>query len=87
MLDSDAMAVFINERFVTQHNILCCLLTRPISLHNIDGSINKAGSLTYFAYLTMNIGFKYTKKLDFLFTDLGPKDIILGLPWLCQINP
>jgi hypothetical protein len=87
MLDSGATAVFINERFVSKHNILRRPLTRPIALHNIDGSINKAGSLTHFACLTMNIDSKYTKKLDFLITDLGPEDIILGLPWLCQINP
>jgi hypothetical protein len=87
MLDSSVIAVFINKRFVSQHNILCHPLTRPIALHNIDGSINKAGSLTHFACLNMNIGSKYTKKLDFLITDLSPKDIILGLPWLYQINP
>jgi hypothetical protein len=72
---------------VLQHNILRRSLTRPIALHNIDGSINKAGSLTHFAHLTMNIGSKYTEKLNFLITDLGSEDIILGLPWLCQINP
>jgi hypothetical protein len=83
MLDSSTMAIFINKRFVTQHNILHYLLTRPIALYNIDGSINKAGSLTHFTYLTMNIGFKYTKKLNFLITDLGPEDIILELPWHC----
>jgi hypothetical protein len=87
MLDSSGTAVFINERFVSQHNILHYLLTRPIALHNINGSINKAGSLTYFARLTMNISSKYTEKLDFLITDLSPENIILGLSWLCRINP
>jgi hypothetical protein len=82
MLNSGATAVFINERFVLQHNILCHPLTRPIALHNINGSINKAGSLIHFVCLTMNIGSKYTEKLDFLITDLGSEDIILGLPWL-----
>jgi hypothetical protein len=87
MLISSVTAVFINERFVKQHNILCCLLTRPIALYNINGSINKAGSLAHFAYLTVNTSSKYTEKLNFLITDLGPEDIILELPWLCQINP
>jgi hypothetical protein len=87
MLDSGVTAVFINERFVSQHNILCRPLIRPIALHNINGSINKTGSLTHFARLTMNISSKYTEKLDFLITDLGPEDIILGLSWLRQINP
>jgi hypothetical protein len=58
MLDSGATAVFINERFVSQHNILHYPLTKPITLHNINGFINKAGSLTYFACLTMSIGSK-----------------------------
>jgi hypothetical protein len=83
MLDSSATAIFINERFVTQHNILCHPLTRPITLYNINSSINKTGSLTHFAYLTMNISFKYTKKLDFLIINLGSEDIILELLWLC----
>jgi hypothetical protein len=87
MLDSSATAVFINKRFVSQHNILCCPLTRPIALHNIDGFINKAGSLTHFVCLTMNINSKYTEKLHFLITDLSPEDIILELPWLRRINP
>jgi hypothetical protein len=87
MLDSGATAVFINERFVSQHNILRRPLIRPIALHIIEGSINKAGSLTHFARLTMNISSKYTEKLDFLITNLGPEDIILGLPWLRRINP
>jgi hypothetical protein len=86
MLDSGATAVFINKRFVLQHNILCYPLTRSITLHNINGSINKAGLLTHFTCLTMNIGSKYTEKLDFLIMDLSPENIILGLPWLHQIN-
>jgi hypothetical protein len=87
MLDSGVTAIFINERFVSKHNILCHPLTRSITLHNINGSINKAGSLTHFARLTINIGSKYTEKLDFLITDLGPEDIIPGLLWLRRINP
>jgi hypothetical protein len=86
MLDFSAMAVFINKRFVTQHNILHHPLTRPIALYNIDGFINKAGSLTHFTHLTMNIDSKYTEKLNFLIMDLGPEDIILGFSWLHQIN-
>jgi hypothetical protein len=87
MLDSGATAVFINERFVLQHNILRYPLIRPIALHNINGSINKVGSLTDFACLTMNIGSKYTEKLDFLITDLGPENIILWTAWNLTHSP
>ena len=30
---------------------------------------------------------EYADWLEFLVTDLGPEDIILGLPWLRNVNP
>ena len=86
MIDSGATALFLNKRFVEKNNIYTHPLTRVIALHNIDGTKNKAGSLTHFARLTLTVG-GYTEKLEFLVTDLGPEDVILGLPWLKRVNP
>ena len=61
-------------------------LRNPIVLYNIDGSINKAGSLTDFVQLTLTIR-SHTDTHDFLVTDLGPENLILGLPWLKKVNP
>jgi hypothetical protein len=86
MIDSGATALFINKHFVQCHHIICSLLPNTIALHNIDGSKNKAGLLTHFARLTLTIG-SWNEPTDFLVTDLGLKDIILGLLWLKKVNP
>ena len=86
MVDSSATALFINKRFVKQNNMKMHPLRNPIVLYNIDGSINKAGSLTDFVRLTLTIG-SHTDTHDFLVTDLGPENLILGLPWLKKVNP
>ena len=86
MIDSGATALFISQRFVKQNNILLYPLDRGIALHNIDGSKNKAGSITHVAKLELIIG-NHREKTEFLVTDLGPEDLILGLPWLKRVNP
>lgn len=86
MIDSGATGLFLNKRIVDQHKILLLPLKRTIPLHNIDGSKNKAGGITHFARLTMKIG-DTSEKTDFFVTDIGPEDIILGLPWLKKANP
>jgi hypothetical protein len=86
MIDSGATALFVSKRFVQCHHIICSPLLNTIALHNIDGSKNKAGSLTHFARLTLTIG-SWNEPTDFLVTDLGPEDIILRLPWLKKVNP
>ena len=79
MIDSGATAMFINRRFIKQFDILTRPLERTISLHNIDGSQNKAGSLTHSARLQLTVG-SHTEQAEFLVTDLGPEEVILGLP-------
>ena len=86
MIDSGATALFIHDRFVNQHKIWRIPLKRPIPLSNIDGTKNKAGSLTHYARLTLKIG-DHEETSDFLITDIGPEDVILGLPWLKKTNP
>jgi predicted aspartyl protease len=86
MIDSGATTLFVNRRFVQRHHIICSLLPSTIALYNIDGSKNKAGSLTHFACLTLTID-SWNEPTDFLVTDLGPEDIILGLLWLKKVNP
>jgi hypothetical protein len=86
MIDSGATALFVSKHFVQHHHIICSPLPNTMALYNINGSTNKAGSLTHFACLTLTIG-SWNKPTDFLVTDLGPEDIILRLPWLKKVNP
>ena len=81
MVDSGATSLFINHKFASQHRMLKEPLKNPIRLFNIDGSLNKAGSITHKVRLTLRVG-QDSEKFGFFLTCLGPEKVILGLPWL-----
>jgi len=86
MVDSGATAMFISNHFVAKNAMLCKLLERKIVLYNINGTQNKAGTISHKVVLYLKVG-NQERKWDFLITDLGPEDVILGLPWLRHVNP
>ena len=86
MVDCGATALFISERFVKQHKVRTRPLIRKVRLCNIDGSENRAGSISQTARLHLNVGGKRDWE-EYLVTDLGPEDVVLGLPWLRRTNP
>jgi hypothetical protein len=86
MVDCGATALFISERFVKKHKIRTHLLNYEIPLYNIDGSKNRAGKISQSVHLQLLIGDSKSWS-DFLITDLGPEDVVLGLPWLRSVNP
>ncbi|KIK60275.1 hypothetical protein GYMLUDRAFT_144746, partial [Collybiopsis luxurians FD-317 M1] len=57
-----------------------------INIFNIDGTPNQAGQITHFTHLALTVDDQECWT-DFLVTNLGGEDIILGLPWLRKINP
>lgn len=86
MIDSGATALFLDHPFVKKHRITTFPLRNPINLLNIDGSPNTGGSITHFSRLKLTTG-PHEAWTDFLVADLGGEDVILGLPWLRQVNP
>jgi hypothetical protein len=86
MVDCGATALFIGEKFVKKNNIRTYRLQREIPLFNIDGSNNRAGKIARFASLWLRVG-DVEEWREFLMTDLGPEDVVLGLPWLRSVNP
>lgn len=86
MLDSGATGLFINQHYISRKGIPTYQLTRELPLYNIDGTKNRAGTISQFARLRLRVG-DHDKEWDFLVTELGPEDLILGLPWLREVNP
>ena len=86
MIDSGATALFLDHSFIKEHNISLTPLRQPIDLYNIDGSSNQAGKITHFACLKLTLD-GFDEWTDFLATNLGGENIILGLPWLRKVNP
>ncbi|KAF8824205.1 hypothetical protein HHX47_DHR8000208 [Lentinula edodes] len=86
MVDCGATALFLNQDFATRNCIRCAPLHKPIDVFNIDGTPNRAGRITHFAHLALTVD-SQERWMDFLITNLGGEDIILGLPWLQKVNP
>ena len=86
MVDSGATSLFIDQKYTSKHRMTKVPLDQPILLYNIDGSKNKAGSITHKVRLNLRIG-QDKEKFDFYVTSLGPENVILGLPWLRHRNP
>jgi hypothetical protein len=62
------------------------LLQRTRTIWNIDGTHNKAGSITHYVDLQVRVGAK-VQDMRFLVTDIGEDKIILGYPWLAAFKP
>jgi hypothetical protein len=86
MVDCGATALFISEKFVKENKVRTNPLDRKIRLCNIDGSENRVGSIARSARLRLQVG-DSREWLDFMVTNLGPEDLVLGLPWLRKMNP
>ena len=55
-------------------------------MYNVDGTLNKAGSIKRVCTLDMHIG-AHRERIPFRVTDTGSSDVILGLEWLRFHNP
>ena len=86
MVDSGATSLFIDQKFAKHHKMLQEQLEYPITLYNIDGLQNEAGSITHKVRLLLKVS-SDEEKFDFYVTSLGPEKVILGLPWLRHRNP
>src|SRR5882757_5715177 len=86
LIDSGAAGHFIDWGFVRRNNIRTHDIDDPIEVRNVDGTPNKAGSITKACKLYYTLQNRVMTS-TFLITTLGGEDVILGLPWLRSINP
>ena len=87
MIDSGATGLFLHQWFVNRHQMLTQPLSHPITLYNIDRTPNTAGKITHSIQLLATIDQNSPQLLEYLVTNIGSEDIILGLPWLQKVNP
>ena len=55
-------------------------------MYNIDGTLNRDGTISEVAILGLQIG-DHVEKVIFTVTDIGSEDVIVGLDWLRKHNP
>jgi hypothetical protein len=87
LVDSDATSSFINQTFVTQHNIPEVKKSTPVPVEVIDGKTIASGAITHeITPLELCIG-KHAEKIVLNIISTPHHPIIFGLPWLEAHNP
>lgn len=86
LLDCGATGLFLDVKFVRYHNLNTIKLPRPVPVYNVDGTLNKSGSISEEVDLVMTFK-NHTEKATFAVCDLGDKTAILGHTWLWLHNP
>ena len=47
LIDSGAGGIFINKDFVEKHNLFIKELAKPLTAFNVDGTVNKQGTINH----------------------------------------
>src|SRR6266702_3934795 len=86
LVDSGATDCFMSENFIRRMKLGKRPLQKPRKIWNIDNTANRAGVITH--YITLDIQTSGSRKqIQFLITNIGNKDIILGYPWMAAFEP
>ena len=86
LIDSGAGGKFIDQNFAKEEKLETKDLENPLVVYNIDGTLNKKGTIRKYVELPMTINGKKTSE-RLMVTGLGKLKIILGFPWLNEQNP
>jgi hypothetical protein len=87
IIDLGAAGTFIFEDFIKLHKIQTHCLSKPFKVTTADGSLSKSGLITHYCILTIKID-NCAMIGKFNVTHLGKHDqILLGIPWLCAMDP
>ena len=86
LIDSGASISCIDWGFVRKQRIHTQRLKTPIQARNMDTSVNSKGVIRFSTTLFLNIG-GITRQITLYVMNLGNENVILGLPWLKDVNP
>ena len=86
LLDCGATHNFIDPRTVKSLGDGIKELRTPLTVNNVDGTVNHDGTITHFCNLWARQGSR-VEKLGFYIANLGRDRVILGYPWFCLFNP
>jgi len=86
LVNSGAGGTFIDQNFARTKGFCLQNLEHPITVYNVDGTLNKRGTIVHFVETNVKIG-ERTQEIQFLVSGLGHQKIILGFPWLEKENP
>jgi len=86
LLDSGATDNFLNPLVVNRFNLPMIELPKSRVICNVDGTMNRSGSIIYGAKLEVQYQ-NHTVPLLFLIMDMGSDSMLLGMPFLTAFSP
>src|SRR6267142_1513999 len=86
LLDSGASENLINKETWKTLETGAFTLTKPIAVHNLDGTENKQGKITQYCWLRIKRGDE-EQWMRFFIADTGKDHFVLGYPFLSAFNP
>ena len=86
LIDSGASISCIDWGFVRKQRIPTQRLKTPIQAQNADNSVNSKGVIRFSTTLFLDVG-GITRRTTLYVMNLGNENVILGLPWLKDVNP
>ena len=86
LLNSGAGGEFIDQNYAKTLKLPLLNLEKLIPAVNVDGTLNKKGTIKQYVNLYMEI-FGQKQIIQLLVTGLGKQKILLGFPWLQKHNP
>jgi hypothetical protein len=86
LIDCAAGGRFIDQDFVRKHYLPTKKLKRTLTANNVDGTRNKNGTIREYVQLPVTVHGR-TSEQRFFVTGLGKQNLILGMPWIRQMNP
>jgi hypothetical protein len=78
MIDSGTEEIFLNRKYVKKSRLECVHLQRLIPVFNINGTLNKDGSIKETLSVQVE-GSGHVENLRCFVTELGDGNMILGL--------
>jgi hypothetical protein len=86
LVDSGATDNFMLPVFAKRMGLGLQELPTPKKIFNINNTSNRLGMITH--YLDLNVCTnRINKEMQFLVTDIGHKELLLGYPWLATFEP
>ena len=85
-VDCGATGEFIERHYAKSSCFNLVKLTQPIPVYNVDGTLNKAGSITEVVSLILHYK-NHSERTTFAVCGLGKQKLILGHSWLQKHNP
>src|SRR6266436_6460458 len=86
LLNSGTMGMFVNCAFVWKHKLETCPLPNPVPVHNVDGTLNRNGSITEEVKVILQYG-QHMEKACLAVANLRWQTVIIRHSWLTHHNP